>query len=319
MIVEVTAVDWNAGSSRRAMVALVDHAGNDLQLVDYEGAELTVEWEPNHRYRISGCNVNKGGADYPVALEPSKRTLVESLGPVTDHTSLLVVGDTHVGRTTHPKTESKIDPIDAFTNAVEYGIECGVDAVVHVGDIFHESASEGQATAVDRRVFAPLENASILFYFVRGNHTAEPGDRVLASRSLVSNLDTGGERIGSDVRIFGIDHAEEGELPWKTLSFPSRVSEPISILVMHQTLRQLSGPTDKSVDLDRIQRRFGGQFDLVLSGHHHDAMMETRNGTTVMYTGASERMSTNRDPIDRVVWLVTSAGSSVAIERYDIL
>ncbi|AZH26015.1 metallophosphoesterase family protein [Haloplanus aerogenes] len=318
MIVEVTAVDWDAGSSRRAIVALVDHAGNEFKLVDYDGAELTIDWKPNHRYRISGCNVNKGGADYPVALEPSKRTRVESLGPSEDHTSLLVVGDTHVGRTNHPKMEARIDPVEAFATAVDYGIECGVDAVVHVGDIFHESASEGEATAVDQRVFALLEDASIPFYYVRGNHTAEQGEGVLTKRPLVSNLDTGGERIGSDVRVFGIDHAEEGELPWKRLSFPSRVSEPISILVVHQTLRQLSGPTAKSVDLDRIQRRFGGQFDLVVSGHHHDATMETRSGTTVMYTGAAERMSKNQDSTDRVAWLVTSAGSSVAIERYDI-
>lgn len=318
MVVKVTGVDWNAGPSRRAKVDLVDSEGNSFALVDYDGAELTVDWKPDYRYRISLCNVNRGGADHPVELAPSKRTRVEVLGPAGERTSLLIVGDTHVGRTRHPKTKERIDPTDAFATAVEYGIERDVDAVVHVGDIFHESASPQQANSVDRRVFDPLEDASIPFYYVRGNHSAESGDRVLANRPGVSRLDTTGERIGSDMRVFGIDHHEGGALPWERLNFPEAITEPIRILALHQTLRQLSGAKADSVDLKRIQRRFRGQFDLVLSGHHHDATSRDWNGTTVMYTGAAERMSTNSDSVDRVAWFVSAAENSVTPERYDI-
>lgn len=317
MAVTVMGVDWDTGPSRRARVDLIDSAGNSLELIDYEGADLTVDWKPHDRYRISRCNVAKSGV-YPVLLAPSKRTRIDSLGLVGDHTSLLIVGDTHVGRTKHPKSKERIDPIDAFATAVKYGIERDVDAVAHVGDIFHESASTQQANAVDRRVFGPLENASTPFYYVSGNHTAELGDRILANRPGVSKLDTTGERIGSNVRVFGIDHHEEGALPWNTLRFPEDITEPIRILILHQTLQQLPGADASSVDLRRIQRRFRGKFDLILSGHHHDATVEDWNGTTVMYTGAVERMSGNSDPVDRVAWFVTTAQIPIRPEQYDI-
>ena len=52
MVVEVRDVDWKPSKSRRAEVSLVDTKGNVLDLVDYDGAELSIEWKPGHRYRI---------------------------------------------------------------------------------------------------------------------------------------------------------------------------------------------------------------------------------------------------------------------------
>jgi DNA repair exonuclease SbcCD nuclease subunit len=127
-----------------------------------------------------------------------------------------------------------------------------------------------------------------------------------------------GEQVGSDVRIFGIDHHEGGSFPWGQLNFPDAVSESVQILVLHQTLRQLSGSKVGSIDLKRIRRRFQGRFDLILSGHHHDAMIEDWNGTTVIYTGASEHMSKNSDAIDRVAWFVSVVETPITPERYNI-
>ncbi|MCU4974955.1 metallophosphoesterase [Halobacteria archaeon AArc-m2/3/4] len=231
-----------------------------------------------------------------------------------------MIGDTHVGRTKHPKTGEKIDPIEAFSTAVEYGIEQGVDAVIHVGDIFHDSATPVQAMLVDQHIFEPLAEAEIPFYYVRGNHAASSGDKILANREgeWVSNLDTAGISVGSDVRFFGIDHHPEGNLPWSDLIFPDVVRESVSVLVVHQTLEQLSSPGPKSVDLDRIQRRFGNEFDFIVSGHHHDASYIEWRNVPVLYTGAAERMSKNADPVDRVAWLLTIRDGSVVHEQYDI-
>jgi predicted phosphodiesterase len=318
MVVTVVSVDWNAGPSRRAVVDLVDKTGNDLQLIDYEGAKLEVDWTPEYRYRIARCNVNRGGSNYAATLEPGTLTRIEPLGPIDDGTSLLVVGDTHVGRTKHPKTEDPIDPIDAFAKAVEYGVKRDVDAVVHVGDIFHETASSSEASAVESRIFDPLETASIPFYYVSGNHSIPAGESVLAKRTGVAALDTNGNRVGSDVRVFGIDHHEGGALPWNSIVFPITISESISILVLHQTLRQLPGSDLDSVDVGRLQKCFSGQFDLVVSGHHHDATIKDWNGTTVMYTGATERMSKNSNPVDRVAWLVSTEETPLIPDRYEI-
>jgi hypothetical protein len=60
-----------------------------------------------------------------------------------------------------------------------------------------------------------------------------------------------------------------------------------------------------------LQRIFG-------TGHHHDATRQEYNGVPLLYTGAAEHMSTNENPIDRVVWLVQIQNESVSIDRYDI-
>jgi len=299
-------------------VELVDLAGNELRLVDYDGANISIDWTPGHRYKISRCGVQKGGGGFDVELAPSKKTRIEPLGPQTTH--VLVLGDTHVGRTTHPGTDERINPREAFKIAVQYGIDKGVDAVVHVGDIFHESATSSDADYVDTHVFAPLAAADIPFYYVTGNHDANPGTKLLEEweGSLVTNLDCTGTTLNSHVRLFGINHHANGDLPWRDITFPDTVPESVTILILHQTLEQLSGPGAKAVDLTRIHQRFNEDFDHILSGHHHDATRDTWNKTPVMYTGAAEHMSTNDDPVDRVAWLLTIENNSITCDRYDI-
>lgn len=320
MVVGVTDVEWDQKKSRRAYVTLADTDGNRLGFVDYAGADISTDWTVAHRYRISRCHVQDGSEGTDFELAPSKRTQIEPLGPVQDCTRILVVGDTHIGRTSHPKTGEDIDPIGSFSAAVDYGIDQNVDAVVHAGDIFHETATQVGAFFTDGDVFEPLASAEIPFYYVRGNHSAAAGDAILSKRdgTVAVNLDTAGTTVGPSVRLFGIDHHPEGDLPWADLEFPGSVPESVSILVVHQTLEQLSGRGPKSVDLSRIRSRYGGQFDCIVAGHHHDAMHETWRGIPVLYTGAAERMSTNNDSDDRVAWLLTVVNGRVACEQYKI-
>jgi DNA repair exonuclease SbcCD nuclease subunit len=318
MVVRVSSVNWDVSTSRRAEVSLEDEAGVTVPLVDYAGAEQSVTWQRDHYYRITDCNVKAGTAENSIYLAPSKQTTIEPLGPRNEDTSILIVGDTHIGRTEHPDTGVKIDPIGAFRQAIEYGLTQGVVAVVHVGDIYHESATTSQVETVDDCVFDPLDEAGVPFYFVRGNHQTDEGDSHLASRRLVRNLDTDGVAVESRIRIFGINHDPDGDIPLASLPVPASVSEPLSMLVLHQTLRQLSGPGKQHVDLRDVEGDSNSQFDCVISGHHHDATIETWNGSPVLYTGASEEMSSIPDSADRVGWLVTITDESATIERYDI-
>jgi len=318
IIVHVNSVNWDTGKSRRAEVEIEDETGASLLLVDYTGAEQSVTWQRDHYYKITDCNIKAGTAEYPVYLAPSKQTIIEPLGPRNEDTSILIVGDTHIGRTEHPDTGAKIDPIGAFRQAIDYSLYKNVAAVIHVGDIYHESATTSQVETVDDCIFEPLENAGVPFYFIRGNHQTDEGNRQLADRRLVTNLDTGGVAVDSKVRIFGINHDSGGNIPLASLPVPASVSEPLSILMLHQTLRQLSGPRKGHVDLRDIGGQTGTQFDFIISGHHHDATSKDWNGSTILYTGASEEMSGNPAPIDRVGWLMTITGESATIERYDI-
>ncbi len=319
MTVEVTGVNWNV-EERRAEVRLIDSVGDGLRLVDYEGANLSVDWSPNHRYRISRCGVNVGGGSYDVELAPSKKTRVEHLGIREQVTKILVIGDTHVGRRKHPGTGEKIEPINPFRTAVEHGIDLRVDAVAHVGDIFHDSATSSDTAQVDTQVFAPLREERIPFYYVTGNHGSAPSEDLLARKADdgVVNLGTSGIAVGPEVRLFGINHYQMGNIDWHDIQFPDTVDEAVSILLLHQTLEQLSEAKKESVDLERTQKRASNRFDLVLCGHHHDATSRELNGTRVMYTGATEKMSTNFDPVDRVAWIVRIENGLVSYERYDI-
>jgi predicted phosphodiesterase len=318
--VTVTGVERNPAMNRQAHIHLVDGDGTPIRLVDYQGAEISIDWREGHRYRISRCGVQLGGGGYDLELAPSSLTRIEPLGPATQRIQLLVLGDSHVGRKTHPGTGTEINPVEAFVEAVKYGIDQDISAVVHVGDIFHESATSFEAQLVDQFVFKRLERANIPFYYIRGNHAASPGDELLTARSgnPVSHLDTTGTPLGSAVCLFGIDHHAGGNLPWSTLSFPASVEAPVSILVIHQTIKQLSGSTPSSVNLGRIQRRYGNQFDAVLCGHHHDSLWTCWRGCEVLYTGSVERMSTNPDPTDRVAWLLTVEDGLIDLEQYDI-
>ncbi|MBB6644885.1 metallophosphoesterase [Halobellus ruber] len=318
---EVTDIEWHPGQSRRAEVILTDSTGEKIRFIDYDGANLTVDWTLGHRYRISRCGVQKGRGEIKVHLASSTKTRVTPLGN-TQTTQLLVLGDTHVGRDKHPGSgfEETINPREAFKTAVHYGVQEDVEAVVHAGDIFHGSADNNDAEYIDTHIFAPLAAADIPFYYVSGNHSSEPGDDLLTRRTgpLVTTLTTTGTPLNSHVRLFGINHHANGDLPWKTLTFPETVDESVSILLLHQTLKQLTADNSQAVDLARIAHRFPDQFDYVFSGHHHDAAKDTWEEIPVQYTGAAEQMSTNNDPIDRVAWLITIENTAVTSDRYNI-
>lgn len=320
MIVTVSDVKWRPEQSRRAEVELIDSAGNTLRLVDFEGANISIRWKKDHQYRIVQCGVTKGGDGYDLDLTPSKKTEIKPLGPVHQSAEILFVGDTHIGRNEHPRTGEEIDPLGALISAVKHGLDHGVDAVVHAGDIFHETATARHSELVNQNVLVPLRNTEVPFYYVTGNHTSPTGQELLNEQSCkhVVNLDTSGTQVGEDVRVFGLDHFPEGEVVWSKVQFPGKINESVSILVLHQTLDQLSGSSSRSVDLRRIQQRAPEQFDVVVAGHHHDAIRSTWNESQVMYTGAAERMSTKDDPVDRVAWLLRRTEGTVSCERFDI-
>jgi DNA repair exonuclease SbcCD nuclease subunit len=291
-----------------------------IQFVDYSGAEISTNWTTGERYRIAGCRVHRDSTGNGVYLAGTKQTEITHVESGQDPIQLLIVGDTHIGRTVHPGTGAKIDPLAALAKAVEYGIEQQVDGVVHVGDIFHESVTAGQAgfTLID--VLEPLAEAEIPFYYIQGNHIGELGQLLLEgddSRSAV-HLDTSGVSVGSTVRLYGIDHIPGETFQNKVIRFGTPDPGEVSILVLHQTLKQLSGASAKSVDLRDLQAAFGRPFDAVVCGHHHDATYEMWLGKPVLYTGASEHMSTNENASDRLAWLLTVKSGSVSVKRYPI-
>lgn len=320
LVAQATSIDRTSTPQRNAEVVLTGRQGHSIDFVDYVGAETEVSWMMNCWYQIENCAIQRGRGPR-LRLSPSKRTVVTELGQsTTDTARLLVVGDTHIGRQRHPKTGIRIDPLAAFQAATTYGIEQQVDAVVHVGDIFHDTASSLSVKHTSDRVFRPLRDAGIPFYYVRGNHGSDAGAAALDALAGTNgdHLDTSGVRVTPQIRLFGLDHSSSGAFTSRDLRFPAAIEEPISILICHQTLAQISGRGSQAVDLEAIGARFTDQFDIVFAGHHHDATIATWGRVPVVYTGACERMSTNNNPVDRVAWMVSVTNGVVSFEQYDI-
>jgi len=311
---EATAVkiDRNVRSGRRAEVVLEDDAGGRVLFADFVGAETGVDWKQGARYRIMECAVQNNSRGQEATLAPGKQTEIVERTAVGQETTLLVLGDTHAGRICHPKDKSiEIDTIGAFERAAEIAISSGVDAVVHAGDVFHDTDGPEHLMEVDNRALTPLAEHGIPFYYVTGNHGHEAREWLLSQEHLEQQkqLTAGGVSLNDTVRLCGVDHPDSGGRTLSEYRFPRRPSEPFSMLVIHRTIKQLP-PNDAGDDLNDIQGPATG-FDLVVAGHNHDATETLWCGREVFYTGAAAPMSKNSDPTDGVAWLVTTDGTSV--------
>jgi hypothetical protein len=200
---EATAIEITTDTARkrRAHITLEDGAGHQVLFVDYEGAELDVDWQQGTRYRITDCPVQHGDQHHRVTLAPGKRADVTAVDVTDEAATLIILGDTYVGRTRHPGNGSRIDPTTDFQNAITIARALEVDAVVHTGDIFHDDGvSQTELDAVEEGVFAQLAADEIPFYYVTGNHETRASQRFLreqtAQRDLVTNLTTTGVNIG---------------------------------------------------------------------------------------------------------------------------
>jgi predicted phosphodiesterase len=322
---EATAIEITTDTARkrRAEVTLEDDAGNQVLFVDYEGAELDIDWQQGTRYRIADCPVQAGDQQHRATLAPGKRTAVTVVDEADAHATLLILGDTHVGRTQHPGNGSRIDPTTAFQHAITVARVLEVDAVVHTGDIFQDDGvSQTELDAVEEGVFAQLAADEIPLYYVTGNHATRASQRFLrqqtAKRDLVTNLTTDSVNVRGAVQLCGVNRSRDGTFDASAYNFPASTAER-GVLVLHHTVRQLQPghlQTPESgweVDLDDLSIGGSSGFDLVAAGHHHSAKRKPVGDAEAVYTGAAEPMSTQPDADDGLVWLLTIDGGDYTL------
>lgn len=322
---EATAIEITTDTARkrRAHVTLEDDAGHQVLLVDYAGAEFDVDWQQGTRYRITDCPVQHGDQHHRVTLAPGKRAAVTAVDATDETATLLILGDTHVGRTRHPGNGSRIDPTTAFQNAITVARALEVDAVVHTGDIFHDDGvSQTELDAVEEGVFAQLAADEIPFYYVTGNHETRASQRFLreqtAQRDLVTNLTTDRVNVRGAVQLCGVNRSRDGTFDESAHDFPTITAER-GVLVLHHTVRQLQpghlqNPNSGwEIDLDDLPLGGPSGFDLVAAGHHHSAKRKPVGDDEAVYIGAAEPMSTQPDADDGLVWLLTIDGGDYTL------
>jgi predicted phosphodiesterase len=295
-----------------------DKSGKHFSLQIWQKHDPLIEWEAGNEYEIRNAYGQTWSNGQKKRLHSSGKWAVDRLEDSSD-CRLMVMGDSHVGRKEHPSNPyQSIDCAGKFKEAIEAAMDYGVDCIVHTGDVFHDSVSEEDCEIVDS-AFKQIQNVGIEFYYIRGNHECERGDRLLEhwkQQNVAVHLDMNGVAIAEDMMIYGYDHIHGSKFSVDDMDVPLFLSGSVSILVLHQTLAPAT--LGAKVDLDAINGKSADDFDYVVSGHHHDPKRSEWNNSEFLYAGSTEDISTNSDPSDPSVWFISVDGNAITTNRYKL-
>ena len=255
-----------------------------------------------------------------------------------DEVTVLFVSDTHLGYENRSTTKSgnrvpwirEISSVGAFTRIVEIAIGQDVDAVIHTGDILdHEVDQETLAAAAVR--LEQLAEAGIPVYCIIGSHDHNSYaprhldsvngiawlQQQVAKGNLVELSTNPTPVAGGPLDAYGISAGNTGiddvtmykSLAWDLSEIVFNSSSPgPNVLCLHDSVTPYRSSSNAEIDLDRLLARSGVSFDCVLVGDEHSPKnndfengysFKAKNGTPVIYTGPSIRISKayrDRDP-----------------------
>jgi len=194
-------------------------------------------------------------------------------------------------------------------------VENDVDAVVHTGDIFDDTAnSDDQAVLLNG--LSRLRKQDIELCYITGNHENSAGLDILRGETddFCYPLSESRKTLGSPrVNVFGIDQHSPMDFP--SPSFP--VCRPChihpNILALHQTLAPMRAQAD--LDLRQILEESAIHFDLVVVGHLHWGERYEVAGVPVIYTGSIDHLSKRGYDNKPSAWLVTATDDNLTIGR----
>ena len=274
-----------------------------------------------------------------------------------DEVKVLFVSDTHLGYENRAKTKSgkcvawidEISSVGAFTRIVEIAIEQEVDAVIHTGDVLdHEVDQETLAAAAVR--LEQLAEAGIPMYCIIGSHDrysyapkhsiSENGiawlQQQVANGTLVE-LSTAPTPVdGGPLDAYGISAGNTGisdvamfkSLTWDLSEILFRQATPgPNVLCLHDGVTPFRSPLTADIDLDQLLARSTVSFDCVLVGDEHSPKdrdfnngysFKTKNGTPVLYTGPSIRISNAYRDQDAFVTELLFSSDGVTSTRHTI-
>ena len=280
---KVTDVEREPSTKRSHIIQAEDSEGNDFRFEVWETHySRYMGWREGVRYRVRESIV---GGDPPV-LSSTDDLEVEILDEET-RGSIVVMSDTHIGFGNRPKNRrlperrmEKIDCIETFEIAVEKILDIQPDSVIHAGDIFDDDVKESEVERFNRCIDR-LEEAGIIFYYVRGNHGDLAGGRAVSGHNGCVHLRWKGKEVRNAV-LYGVNEEHDTE-QWLNGSSLQRKEMP-HIGVFHNELED-----EEIADSD---------LDLFIRGHYHDGKnpdSPTQRGedTLCLYPGSTESISKN--------------------------
>lgn len=316
--VEVVRATHEDGPKKDWDLTVSDPQGTQFPLEVWQKHDPLLDWKTGMKYEIQNAYGQTWNGGSRKKLHSSKKWSAQPVGSAHD-ARLVVMGDTHVGRETHPKNAyQSIDCARKFKEAVEIAIARGADSIVHTGDVFHDSVSEADCRTVDS-AFQLMRDEDIQFYYILGNHECDRGKRLLSrweTEGVAIHLSTDGEETSEGVYLYGYDHRPGSELVVEEMGLPPVLLNSPSILVLHQTLAPFRA--NANVDLSEICDTSLGSYDYVVSGHLHDPERQQWEGGEFLYAGSTEDLSKNYNASDSSIWVLTVTDGDIDTQRHKV-
>lgn len=209
-------------------------------------------------------------------------------------TVLLHTSDTHLGYHQYHLRQRAEDFAAAFEQVVDEAIELDVDAVVHSGDMFHDSNPRIGPLLQAVRQLRRLQSAEIPFLTVAGNHdTTRDEQWVSVFTEVADAIHLGYEpTVIGEVALYGQDYVSPSRRDLLAYDFePHEVDH--AVLVAHGAFDPLVKHGEWSLSAVLSSSSVG--FDVALLGDDHTPVYENVGGAFATYSGSTERTATDQE------------------------
>lgn len=201
------------------------------------------------------------------------------------------LSDTHLGYHHLGLKERKEDFYQAFSYALNFATENGVDFIIHTGDFFHSSRPSNETIIEAISLLRKAKN--IPMYTIPGNHDRGSGVRDRTALDILQEFGLyqieSGHMVFEDINIFGIKHIQKSQLRQVDLKsilqqlLEKAEKREFNILMLHLEFLPFF-----HTDL-MLENILPEGFDYVGIGHYHQAQKPSNlNGSTVVYPGSTE-------------------------------
>lgn len=208
-------------------------------------------------------------------------------------TVLLHTSDTHLGYHQYHLQQRADDFADAFTQIVDEAINRDVDAVVHSGDMFHDSNPRIGPLLHAIEQLRRLKAADIPFLTVAGNHDSTRDNQWVSVFTEVADAVHLGQSptVIDDVAVYGQDYVPPSKRDQLAYDFEEHGAAHTAI-VAHGAFDPLVPHAEWSLPNVLSSAPIG--FDVGLLGDDHTPVYEDIGGTFATYPGSTERTATDQ-------------------------
>jgi len=211
-----------------------------------------------------------------------------------DKTTLLHIGDVHLGNKQYSSEQRKDDYISVFKESIDIAIQENVDAVFHTGDLFDSPNPDIEEITVCVEEIQKLKENDVPFLSIVGNHERKWDSQWMDLFSKEENTYRLGKEpvLVGDVALFGIDSLRENE--WvNTENFELTAVDDsyTTVLCMHELLSPLVRADIATCSVSDVLDKLLFVPDILALGDSHTPNSETINDCYVYYSGAIEKTS----------------------------